>query len=37
LRKRISSGDGKLWKKTPEPLRAQLKVDILGSLVQEQV
>ncbi|RSH86663.1 uncharacterized protein EHS24_004934 [Apiotrichum porosum] len=35
LRKRVSFGDGKLWKKTPEPVRAQIKANILTRLTQE--
>lgn len=35
LRKRVSSGDGKLWKKTPEPVRLQIKQNILQRLTQE--
>jgi hypothetical protein len=31
----VSFGDGKLWKKTPEPVRAQIKANILTRLTQE--
>jgi hypothetical protein len=35
LRKRISVGDGKLWKKTPQQLREQIKQSLLERLTQE--
>lgn len=35
LRKRVSNGNGKLWNKTPEPVRAQIKANILTRLTQE--
>ncbi|KAL1407538.1 hypothetical protein Q8F55_006971 [Vanrija albida] len=35
LRKRIGFTNGKLWKKTPEPVRQQIKSNILVRLTQE--
>ncbi|WVQ81301.1 hypothetical protein IAT38_003424 [Cryptococcus sp. DSM 104549] len=35
LRKRISSNDGRLWKKNPEPLRNQIKESLLHGLTTE--
>ncbi|WRT69118.1 uncharacterized protein IL334_006102 [Kwoniella shivajii] len=36
LRKRISSGDGRQWKKNPQELREQMKASLLERLTQEQ-
>ncbi|WWC98049.1 hypothetical protein V866_004938 [Kwoniella sp. B9012] len=36
LRKRISSGDGRQWKKNPQQLREQIKASLLERLTQEQ-
>ncbi|WVW79439.1 hypothetical protein I302_101408 [Kwoniella bestiolae CBS 10118] len=36
LRKRISSGDGRQWKKNPQQLREQIKSSLLERLTQEQ-
>ncbi|WWC73041.1 uncharacterized protein I206_107006 [Kwoniella pini CBS 10737] len=36
LRKRISSGDGRQWKKNPQELREQIKSSLLERLTQEQ-
>lgn len=35
LRKRVSQGDGKLWRKTPEPVRQQIKESIVTRLTSE--
>ncbi len=35
LRKRVTNGNGKLWTKTPEPVRGQIKANILTRLTQE--
>ncbi|WVF65489.1 hypothetical protein IAT40_000217 [Kwoniella sp. CBS 6097] len=36
LRKRISSGDGRMWKKNPQQLREQIKDSLLQRLTQEE-
>ncbi|WVN87970.1 uncharacterized protein L203_103167 [Cryptococcus depauperatus CBS 7841] len=36
LRKRISAGDGKMWKKNPQQLREQIKESLLQRLASEQ-
>ncbi|WVR09018.1 hypothetical protein IAU60_006078 [Kwoniella sp. DSM 27419] len=36
LRKRISSGDGRMWKKNPQQLREQIKASLLQRLTEEQ-
>jgi len=35
LRKRISNRDGRMWKKTDQSVRAQIKEALLGRLTQE--
>ncbi|BEJ16224.1 hypothetical protein CspHIS471_0508290 [Cutaneotrichosporon sp. HIS471] len=35
LRKRVNTGNGKLWSACPEPVRGQLKANILARLTQE--